>query len=181
MPRANKSRYVILGLLSHEPLSGYNIKKRIETGVSYFYGISYGQIYPELARLEKQGFVVEEAQPDKNSRNRKIYAITEKGKKELQKWLAAQAEEEKVHYDILLKLFFGSNISIAENIRNITEFRERNIRKLRLLEQYEANLRSVLDLSLDHKYYLLTVLLGRQVYKAHIAWAEEAIALLGEE
>jgi ABC-type antimicrobial peptide transport system permease subunit len=59
MAKENKARFVILGLLAHEPMSGYDIKKRIEYSISNFYDISYGQIYPELARMEVANLLTE--------------------------------------------------------------------------------------------------------------------------
>lgn len=52
-----KTRFVILGLLNEEPLSGYDIKKIIDIRMSFFWQESYGQIYPELAKLRKEGLI----------------------------------------------------------------------------------------------------------------------------
>ncbi len=52
-----KTRFVILGLLNEEPLSGYDIKKIIDIRMSFFWQESYGQIYPELAKLREEGLV----------------------------------------------------------------------------------------------------------------------------
>ena len=52
-----KTRFVILGLLNEEPLSGYDIKKIIDIRMSFFWQESYGQIYPELAKLKKEGLI----------------------------------------------------------------------------------------------------------------------------
>ena len=41
-----KTRYVILGLLLEGSLSGYDIKKIIDTRFSFFWSESYGQLYP---------------------------------------------------------------------------------------------------------------------------------------
>ena len=178
MARENKIRYVILGLLSHEPLTGYDIKKRIEGCINYFYDASFGQIYPELARMEEQALISKKIEMNEKKPPRKIYAITELGISELQKWLIIPVEEEKVRYDILLKLFFGSQISAEENIRSIREFRWRNAEKLTTLDHFEKELRTVLGEGVDHIYYYLTVRLGQRVMQAHIEWADEAIAFV---
>ena len=47
--------YVILGLFSHEKLTGYEIKKRMDTALKYFWGASYGSIYPTLSDLVNRG------------------------------------------------------------------------------------------------------------------------------
>jgi DNA-binding PadR family transcriptional regulator len=51
--KENRARYVILGLLSHQPMSGYELKKYAGQWISYFWDIGYGQIYPALKDLGK--------------------------------------------------------------------------------------------------------------------------------
>ena len=73
---------VILGLLSHEELTGYEIKRRMDTTLSYFWGASYGSIYPTLNGLVKDG-LAEKRSDDESPRNKQIYTITEKGREYL--------------------------------------------------------------------------------------------------
>ena len=46
-----KTRYVLLGLLQEEELSGYEMKKIIDIRMSFFWQESFGQIYPELSKM----------------------------------------------------------------------------------------------------------------------------------
>ena len=55
MATEKKLDCVILGLLSHEELTGYEIKKRMDTALKYFWGASYGSIYPTLSGLVDRG------------------------------------------------------------------------------------------------------------------------------
>ncbi len=48
MANEKKMDCVILGLLSHEELTGYEIKRRIDTTLKFFWSGSYGSIYPTL-------------------------------------------------------------------------------------------------------------------------------------
>ena len=48
---------VILGLLAWQPQTGYEIKQVTDRSTRFFWGASYGQIYPELRRLEAAGLV----------------------------------------------------------------------------------------------------------------------------
>lgn len=80
----NEVDLVILGILMGAPLHGYMIKHAIEGsyGDRYF-KLSNSALYPALARLEKDGYIegkreLQEAVPDK-----KVYHITENGKKKL--------------------------------------------------------------------------------------------------
>ena len=49
--------YVILGMVSREPRSGYEIKAAVDSTTRFFWAASYGQIYPELKRLSEAGLV----------------------------------------------------------------------------------------------------------------------------
>ena len=51
MANEKKIDYAILGLLSHEPMTGYEIKKRMDTTLKFFWRASYGSIYPGLSEL----------------------------------------------------------------------------------------------------------------------------------
>lgn len=45
----------ILGLVSEQPLHGYELKKRLGETLGVLWGVSYGSLYPALKRLERQG------------------------------------------------------------------------------------------------------------------------------
>ena len=47
----------ILGLLKELPLHGYELKKRLNDNLGHLWGVSYGSLYPALARLEKAGAI----------------------------------------------------------------------------------------------------------------------------
>jgi len=46
---------VILGMLAARPRSGYEIKQLVDNSARFFWAASYGQIYPELKKLERAG------------------------------------------------------------------------------------------------------------------------------
>ena len=54
---ANEKRMdvVLLGLLRHGPMTGYEIKKRIDVSLRFFWGASYGSIYPTLTARVRDG------------------------------------------------------------------------------------------------------------------------------
>ena len=183
MSKENKTVYTILGLLNHEPLTGYDIKKKIEL-IRYFWDAGFGQIYPTLKELESNGFITLcvgaglEGNVTCGGRERKLYAITGLGRKKLTDWLAIPAAKENVRYEILLKLFFGGLNPPEVNINNIRQFQSRNQTNLNALEQFDGELRSIIHASPDHLYYWLTVLFGKYVYQAYLQWADEALKLL---
>lgn len=178
MAKENKTLYAILGLLNHEDMSGYDIKKRINNSLKFFWDAGFGQIYPGLKTLEQNGWVKCINKTIEGGPERITYSITEQGRSELKYWLLTPVEKEQIKYEILLKLFFGSVVSAEENIRIINEFKQRNTETLKLFELYRDQLEQVLNQKEDHIYYYLTVLFGEKVQKAYLEWADEAVGIL---
>ena len=178
MAKDNNAKFVLLGLLSHEPMTGYDVKKVMSLRMSYFWDLSYGQIYPTLEALEKGGLITKEVVIEEHGPNRKIYSITEAGLEQLRKWLAKPARKESHKYEILVKLFFGNQTSPDASIKHIQEFKARNAKNLEIMTLFEENLKESLSWNNDHFYMLLTVLLGKSTFKASIEWADTAIKML---
>ena len=57
MAQKNILKYIILGLLNHKELAGYDLKKLFESEVSDFWSSNHSQIYPELRRMEEKGLI----------------------------------------------------------------------------------------------------------------------------
>lgn len=178
MSKENTTTYIILGLLSHEASSGYDLKKKIDFMISRFWEVGYGQIYPTLRQMESDGLVNRCNGETSKGPEKSIYSITEIGKITLNQWLSVQKEKEYTKYEILLKLFFGSKLPLEENVRRILAFRERHQDNLSMIQIFKGNLEQVLGKDPDHLYYYLTVMFGEQIYKAYMAWADEAVKLL---
>lgn len=176
MAKAKKTRFVILGLLMHSDLSGYDIKKIVETQLQYFWSESYGQIYPALAALEAEGMIAH--REEGGGVPRKMYSITELGKKELHKWLKKPVEEEKIRYEVLLKTFFSAADDAETTRRHLLDFKRRQETHVAALTEYEENLRAVLECSKEHVFFLMTVLCGKRVFQAYSDWCDEALALI---
>ena len=115
---------IILGFLRFGPRSGYDIKRSVEVSTRFFWGASYGQIYPELQRLQQAGLVEVESE---GGRRRKVYRLTAKGKRELEDWLRGDGDLFQYRDEGLLRLFF-SDLADPEaalaNVRRMREWRE---------------------------------------------------------
>jgi PadR family transcriptional regulator AphA len=99
--------YVILGMLSWRPMSGYDIKAVVDRSTRFFWAASYGQIYPELRRLAEAGLIEGEAVPQ-SARRRTVYKLTRSGRRQLREWLRAEPQTFELRDEGLLKLFFAS-------------------------------------------------------------------------
>jgi DNA-binding PadR family transcriptional regulator len=73
-------KYVILRLLAEKPRHGYEIIKELEDRFGGAYAPSPGTVYPTLTMLEDLGYA--RAMPEEGGR--KIYEITDEGRKHLE-------------------------------------------------------------------------------------------------
>ncbi len=178
MAKENTTSFIILGLLNHEDSSGYDIKKKIDYMISRFWEVGYGQLYPTLRQLEKDGMVTKRTGENSKGPEKSVYSITAKGREALKHWLNVPGTKEYTKYEILLKLFFGNMVSFSENVERIVNFKERYVNDLKMIQMYKTNLEKVIEEEDDHLYYFLTVLFGEFIYKAYIEWADEAEKLL---
>ncbi|MGQ4272534.1 PadR family transcriptional regulator [Terrihabitans sp. B22-R8] len=84
---------VCLALLAHGEASGYDLKRRWTEGpFDHFVEASFGSIYPALARLEQQGFVTVRTESQTGKPARKVYSLTETGRKAFVEALSAPPE-----------------------------------------------------------------------------------------
>ncbi|MDF1537540.1 MAG: PadR family transcriptional regulator [Candidatus Thorarchaeota archaeon] len=177
--RENKAKFIILGLLSHDSLTGYDLRQIAERMIGNFWtDLSYGQIYPTLRTLEKQGLVSKTAEVEEGERIRKIYSITPEGVGELRKWLIEPADTEILKLDILLKLTFGAKVGIEYSIKNVEEFKQRNEAAIERYDAIERSLHNTLHENEDHAFFLLTLHYGQYVTRAQIQWANKALETL---
>lgn len=135
--------YVILGMVSREPRSGYEIKAAVDNTTRFFWAASYGQIYPELKRLSEVG-LVEGIDASRGDRKRTVYAITADGEAELKDWLRKPPETAEMREEGLLKLFFSGALKPAEAVETLRSMRRMRLelsKRLRSLEPEKTELK----------------------------------------
>jgi DNA-binding PadR family transcriptional regulator len=103
---------VILGMLAAKPRSGYEIKQLVDSSARYFWAASYGQIYPELKKLEKKGLIAGD-DSSTGARQRTTFRITADGKRAAHEWMSKPPEVLETRDEGLLKLFFAGSIDDA--------------------------------------------------------------------
>jgi len=105
---------IILGFLMQKSMTGYDLKKSFSMSFSFFSGLSYGSIYPALKKMEELGQVSKKVEIQDGSPNRKIYTITEKGRKAFLESLRRPLIPERHKSSFLMKLFFFAHLAPEE-------------------------------------------------------------------
>jgi DNA-binding PadR family transcriptional regulator len=165
---------VVLGLIAFGLRTGYEIKTFVDKTTRYFWAASYGQIYPELKRLEEQGLVKGRSEPS-GGRARTVYELTEAGAAALKDWLASDEEDlYELRDEGMLKLFFSDSLP-ERRVEIVRAMRERSERKLAQLRSIEPHA------SQGPKGSYLTLQMGIGMTEWMVEWCEATERQLATE
>jgi PadR family transcriptional regulator AphA len=166
---------VVLGMLSLGPRSGYDIKRVVDRSTRFFWAASYGQIYPELRRLEEEGLIEGEDAPS-GGRSRRVYKLTKAGHDALREWLFGSTVTIEYRDESLLRLFFADSLP-REDALLLLEGRKKGH------EQYLEILRAIENLpgGKDPDFVDLVLRWGIEFNEWGAQWCEQHLKRLRGE
>jgi DNA-binding PadR family transcriptional regulator len=129
-------RYSLLTLLRDRPHYGYELRQEFESRTGSAWPLNIGQVYTTLDRLQRDGLIGEAGDdPD----GRKLWQITDAGRLECDRWLAAPVEHVERGRDALaMKLAIASTIPGLDIALTIQAQRESTTRTLQDLTRTKA-------------------------------------------
>jgi DNA-binding PadR family transcriptional regulator len=96
-------QHALLTSLLEMPSTGYDLARRFDRSIGYFWRATHQQIYRELGRMAEAGWVVSVDNGDSQGRRKKLYHVLPAGRKELVKWVSEPALA-KEHRSLLVKI-----------------------------------------------------------------------------
>lgn len=175
-------RYGILGMLSKWDATGYDLKKEFDEVMGVFWHTHLSQIYPELNKLEEKEWVKSEIVTQEDKPDKRVYAITKKGKEALVKWLMKPPDIPKEKDSFLMQTFFKDNIPVKEvifHLRTHSKQREERLEKIKHLLQNrwkDIKKRNVMKPRIVLSFAVLKR--GLESEMNYIRWCEQTIQLL---
>ena len=164
-------------MLDHGMETGYAIKRRVDVSTRFFWAASLAQIYPELAALEKGGFVVSANEPH-GRRPRKLYRLTEKGGAALRNWLLSERIPDIEFRDEgLLRLFFADTLKPEEALDLVKRLR---VRAEELERDFRADILPLAQAG-SARFPLIVAREGADYYTWRAAWFRRIEAELADE
>jgi DNA-binding PadR family transcriptional regulator len=171
--------HAILAALNDCGCSGYDLAKRFNSSVGFFWNATSQQIYRELIKLEEQSqidaqLVHQEHRPDK-----KIYTLTSKGEESLRTWIETPSKVSPLKDELLVKIFAGSIVSPQIIIAELQHHRVQHLASLHTYEsivaEYFADRSKFSDIG---RYQYITLRQGIRLETEWLAWCDESIDLL---
>lgn len=169
-------KYVILGLLNRKPMTGYDIAKEFNLQLVEFWNASHSQIYPELKRLVNEKLLVYDIAITGDVLEKKVYSLTDKGRKEFIKWLKKDEAMEKTPKNIFrLRMYFSNSLELGTRIQLLEHQLLQHHKRLAFLTGQKARYKDVppLDSEGFGDYIVLEGAILRE--EATIQWLNNCI------
>ena len=175
MARQAQTAAAVLGALSIESMTGYEIRQGITSVLGHFWHESFGQIYPCLADLVQQGLVVTAPGPRPRST---AYSLTDAGRTRLRELLAEPPAPQPPRNGVLLRVFFGESLPAEALARLLDEQQAAAEARLATFAGIRAGIMAEQSHREHHAYWLATVRAGELGAQATLQWLDETRAAL---
>lgn len=182
MAQKNKLQFIILGLLDQHPLTGYDLTKAFDNEIGEFWQAQHSQIYPQLKRLEEQGYVTHEITVSGAKLEKKLYHVTPAGQAQLHDWISIGTPDLTATKDeFILKLYFVRTSRDPRLPGMLQEQLQLHTAKLTHLKQRLATVFPQSGSRADHygHYLILQHAIGREDY--YVSWLNATLAALPDQ
>ena len=174
--------HILLGLL-RDPATGYDLKSAFSERIGHFWSAELSQIYPALKRLEQRRMLHSRIEPSPKGPNRKVYALTDGGRQELQRWLRGGPAVGTERFAYLAQLYFMDAVGdLRETRAFMEELRDHLARWLAQLESLEED---VIAAHGDPQRYgdagfhrFATLRMGIHSIASKVAWCDETLTAI---
>src|SRR6185437_1676298 len=172
--------FAILGLLSIQPFTTYELAQQMDRTVSWFWPRAASMVYEEPKKLASAGLAT--SQPSFTGKRRStVYQITAAGRAALRDWLDTSAAGMRMEFEAMIKVAFA-------DVGDVNQLRAA-VREIRV--DAEARLAEILDRSTEYAttggpfpdrlpVVAITGKLLMGQYEAVVRWAQWAEEAIGE-
>ena len=172
--------FLVLGMLRLGARSGYAIKQATDVSTRFFWPTSLAQVYPELAQLERHGYVARSDDP-RGARARSAYALTDAGTAALEAWLRS-ARDAPVQFrsEAILRLYLADALPLGEQLALVRRLRDQARRERERMRGEIVPLAETLAGAGGPRYPAIVARLGRDTYAFVEQWLDQLDAELAQ-
>ncbi|MBX9818669.1 MAG: PadR family transcriptional regulator [Burkholderiaceae bacterium] len=171
--------HAVLTSLIEKPSSGYELARRFDKSIGYFWHATHQQIYRELARMEEKGWIVSDSAPDAGATRKREYKVLPAGRAELVRWTSEPAAPTDLRDEFTVKIRADAalnEVDLSDELRaRIAQHTER-LTHYRAIEARDFARKEAMPRTKRLQHLILKK--GIMFEEGSIAWAREALAVL---
>ncbi|USD65487.1 PadR family transcriptional regulator [Vibrio sp. SCSIO 43136] len=171
--------HVILTVLSTRDATGYDITKEFSYSIGYFWKASHQQVYRELNKMAQNQLVTCVLEPQEGKPDRKVYSITDAGRKALGEWFEQPTAHPTVRDEFSAKLMacaVEGSAAFIEQLKGLIEESNQLISHYQEIENVYYGPNNTLDT--QARLERLTLRRNLLLRQAWVEWAQEVLTEL---
>lgn len=171
--------HAVLTSLIEKSSSGYELARRFDKSIGYFWHATHQQIYRELARMEAAGWIESSSAPDAGKTRKREYRVLAAGREELARWAQAPSEPMDLRDEFMVKLRADAalgEVDLRDELRRRVALHRDKLAHYRAIEQ--RDFLHGAPLSREARIHHMILKKGILYEEGSIAWSEELLALL---
>jgi len=172
--------HALMTLLVDAPQSGYDLMKKFEGTVGYFWKATHQQIYKELAKMEKDGWLSSEVIPQDGRPDKRMYRVTAIGKQQIIDWVLQPTETMPIREELLVKTSVSYLVPPAAMIEELERHRQMHLARLEIYRCLDQEIReqAAATMAPEWQCRYLALRRGIRYEKEYVDWCDEAITVL---
>lgn len=175
------TQHALLISLLEKPSSGYELARRFDRSIGYFWHATHQQIYRELGRMADSGWIAAPDNEDDPKSRKKVYSVLPAGREELMRWVLMPTSGLDQRDEILVKLRADAVVGplgLGAEMRRMIALHEERLAQYHRIEQRDFS-----GTGLDRGQRLRHALLRRGIrYEQDwVEWGVELLPLLDVE
>lgn len=174
--------HALLTSLLEKSSSGYDLARRFDKSIGFFWHATHQQIYRELGRMEAAGWIASSSAPDAGKTRKRIYRVLPPGQAELLRWAAEPSAPMDLRDEFMVRLRADAALGalgLAPELERRIALHQEKLALYREIEQRDfAGGASMARAARIHHMILKKGILYEE---NSIAWAREMLDLLKKE
>jgi DNA-binding PadR family transcriptional regulator len=173
--------HALLTSLIEKSSSGYDLARRFDKSIGFFWHATHQQIYRELGRMETAGWIESSSAPDAGKTRKRLYSVLPPGQAELLRWAAEPSSDIDLRDEFMVRLRADAalgDLGLATELQRRTTAHEAKLALYRKIEQRDF---AAPDLSRAARIHHMILKKGILYEENSIAWAREMLELLLEK
>lgn len=171
--------HALMTSLLEKSSSGYDLARRFDMSIGYFWRATHQQIYRELARMEAAGWIESSAAPDGGKTRKRIYRVLDAGKQELARWAREPAPPQDMREELMVRLRADAvlgPLGLEDEIARRKLLHEEKLAAYRAIETRDFPPGRVLSREAQIQHMILKT--GIMFEEGWANWSGEALTLL---
>ncbi|MEU7768234.1 PadR family transcriptional regulator [Nocardia sp. NPDC049190] len=171
--------HALLVSLTERAGSGYELARRFDKSIGYFWSATHQQIYRVLKRMAESDWLTSESVIQAGRPDKKVYSVSEAGRAELARWIAEPADVGTPRNELAVKIRAAAYGDLDALRAEVARHRDQHHQRLELyllIEKRDFPVPDQLSGTALHQYLVLRA--GVRVESGFVEWCDEVLQAL---